>query len=59
MRDRQIGLFDRGVDPVTGQPKRHRRIVQRDRRWHCRLHRISPQGWTDAFGSAYADFLRV
>ena len=35
MRDRKPGLLDRGIDAVVGQPKRHRRIVKRDRRRPC------------------------
>jgi hypothetical protein len=40
MRDPEPGLLDRGVDPPVGEAKRHRRVVKRDRRRLCRIHRI-------------------
>ena len=40
MLDRQAGLLDCGIHPVTGQPERHCRVIQRDRRRLCRIHHV-------------------
>ena len=45
VRDRSVGLLDRGIDAAIGQPKRHRRVVQRDRRRLRRVHPHSLQLW--------------
>ena len=59
MRDRQPGLFHRGIDPRIGEPKRHRRVVERDRRRLCRIHPRSLQVPDDALAGTKDKFNAV
>ena len=54
---RKPRLFDRGVKPAVGQPKRHRGVIERDRR-RCRgvscLHALPLGSWWRRMHSALA-----
>ncbi len=54
MLDPEPDLLDRGVDARVGKPKRHRRVVKRDRRWLCLVHHGASQLRSDAL-TACAD----
>src|SRR3954454_9738279 len=45
MIDPEPGLFDSGIEAIAGQTERHRRVIERDRRWFrgdIRLQAFSP-----------------